>query len=426
MAICYNLISCEPSAYPDVTGVTHADLSGENGNIVTINGVADQFYHVQERSQLFIARAFDRIAFLGDPAGEFNDTPTSTYFLSHLLTSLVLDGTEYVTGTLPTSDTIIFGGVDFVTCTGLSCVSSTYATGANNYNDLTDYLSTQLAAIDAPVTTHLYEEGIVFDFPTGSSLTIDIFKDGFGVVGDYVIHTDATGVVTGYTLNDVELTNYGAPTVTQETYHPTCTALTSVDSSQADCPVTQEPAANFSVCLADKCKTLTVQDTTGLYDATTNTGGWDANNTEILTSAEIIITFPDATVITHDVTSQVPDPITGIFNYTLNNGEDVFPDGAYKILYRLTYTSGTVNETETCVYFTCNIKCSLSGLWAKVAAADCGCDPCSSNELMESALLAEGLYRALISAVSCAKTDTADDLLVSLNRLFDFNDCNCS
>ena len=73
-----------------------------------------------------------------------------------------------------------------------------------------------------------------------------------------------------------------------------------------------EPLASFTVCQKDKCKTLTVEDTSGLFDAVTNPNGWDPTGVTALDSAEIEVTFPDGTVTTYDVLSQIPNPITYI------------------------------------------------------------------------------------------------------------------
>lgn len=188
-----------------------------------------------------------------------------------------------------------------------------------------------------------------------------------------------------------------------------------------------EPLASFTVCQKDKCKTLSVEDTSGLFDAVTNPNGWDPTGVTALDSAVIVVTFPDATTKTYDVLSQIPNPITGNFSYTLTNGTAVFPDGSYKVKYTLTFAapSTTVNSTEKCIYFNCVTKCSLASLWAKTAEEECGCDPCSGNEMLNTALLAEGLYRAMVSAASCGNTATADKLLARLTRIFNYNDCNC-
>jgi hypothetical protein len=189
---------------------------------------------------------------------------------------------------------------------------------------------------------------------------------------------------------------------------------------------TIEPNALFALCQKDKCKTLIVQDTSGVYDVATNPLGWEPDGVTIVVRAEITVTFPDGTVTVYDVLSQIPNPIEGFFNYTLTNNGNIFPDGSYKVKYELEFASGTINYKETCHYFYCNVKCGKAEIWAKVAKEECGCEPCSGNELMSTALLVEGLYRALLSAVGCNNTAIADKHLVSLNRIFDFNDCNCN
>lgn len=190
----------------------------------------------------------------------------------------------------------------------------------------------------------------------------------------------------------------------------------------------------ISVCLSDQCKTLKATDVTGVYDVTTNPTGWQ-NAATVLASevatATITITDPAGLTTNTTVTTQIPDPVTGSFNFTdftLANSAK-WADGKYTILYTIETIPGAANPgtyTATiCPYFLCNVECSVDKMWAKVATNLC-CSDCDASELMEVAIIAEGYLRAIKSAISCGDSTTADTLLKTLTKITTFNDCNCN
>lgn len=91
----------------------------------------------------------------------------------------------------------------------------------------------------------------------------------------------------------------------------------------------------ISACLEDNCKKLTVTDTTGVYDSSDNTGGWGSPNISgsDVDTAEITVEFPDGSTNTVDVTGQVPDTVSGEFEY--DPIQDSYPDGKYCIKYHI-------------------------------------------------------------------------------------------
>lgn len=91
----------------------------------------------------------------------------------------------------------------------------------------------------------------------------------------------------------------------------------------------------IEVCLSDDCTKLEVTDTTGVYDANDNTGGWGSPNISgsDVDTAEIIINDPDGNKTTKDVTSQVPNSVSGDFTYDPIEG--TYPDGKYCIKYHI-------------------------------------------------------------------------------------------
>lgn len=189
----------------------------------------------------------------------------------------------------------------------------------------------------------------------------------------------------------------------------------------------------ISVCLKNGCKTLKITDTTGVYNASSNPEGWEDASTVAgseVQSATIKIESPGGGEETIDVTSQIPDPVIGNFDFNdipASNGS-TYADGYYKFTYTIVTDPGANNpgtyKTTLCVYFTCNSECYVNGLWAEVAKDLC-CDSCNAPTTREEAQIAEGFLSAIKSAAACGDIDTADKLVAKLNQISNFNDCNC-
>lgn len=177
---------------------------------------------------------------------------------------------------------------------------------------------------------------------------------------------------------------------------------------------------DFCAVIKGNCSALSVTDNTGVYDASTNTTGWGAPNLAAadLESATITINSSQE----EDVLSSIPDPVTGEFTFP-DIELDSYSDGLMTITYSVTSTEGTTYSTTKQIYFTCSVRCCIDKMWRTIAeSCDCNCD---LEQMIEDALLAEGLLRALKSAASCVSTTNRDKLLVKIQRLCAFNNCNC-
>jgi hypothetical protein len=186
---------------------------------------------------------------------------------------------------------------------------------------------------------------------------------------------------------------------------------------------------NISACIKNSCNQLQVEDITGVYDAAANSGGWEDASTLLgsnVSTAEIIITFPDGTTQTETVTSQFPGTVTGTITYDLISVSDSssFSDGLYNIKYKITSTTNEVYTAQLNPYFTCNAECSVGKLWSAYASAFCT-SSCDVQLKLEKAQLGEGLLSAIKASVLCNNTTTADNLLERLTRLADYEDCGC-
>lgn len=190
---------------------------------------------------------------------------------------------------------------------------------------------------------------------------------------------------------------------------------------------------SITACLQNSCSTITVTDTTGVYDATTNPGGWGDASTILranLGKAELIFTFANGTTHTEDVTSQVPNPVTGEFSFNSIDISNYYTDGIMKITYRIEDTSGVIDPIVTTleydVLFVCNVRACIDKMWADVACESCG-GSCDLVSKIDDANLAEGLLRGLEAGSVCCEgnEDCINKILNTITQLCSWNKCNC-
>lgn len=184
----------------------------------------------------------------------------------------------------------------------------------------------------------------------------------------------------------------------------------------------------IAICQNSDCKSVEFSETTGAY-STSNTGGWGSPNPTIAdaTSAILTITQPDGTVTTIASSLLYPTfPTTDdTVTYTIDSGDlalgdDVaLPDGIYTFVYEVLTTTGVYRvQLRKALY--CQAECCVNGLLAKVATEGCDC----SSELVDNALEAY-FWLQVLKASECNET-AFDNALEIINRICDFNSCNCS
>lgn len=196
------------------------------------------------------------------------------------------------------------------------------------------------------------------------------------------------------------------------------------------------PILNIEACQDTDCDSFNISESTGVYDSNGNPGGWGNPNYDVsdVIDARLIIVLPDGTSVTIDSNSSVPvfptlPDSTGnsIFNVTSTMlGVSGLEDGIYNITYQVDLNSvfGQTIQAQVTIYqlLTCNIKCCVDKLVAKIPDYNCDC----SNPAVENALLAQALYSALCCAGKCGNLTAVDNLLETLNRICDSTDCGCN
>lgn len=179
-----------------------------------------------------------------------------------------------------------------------------------------------------------------------------------------------------------------------------------------------------TACIEDLSSKLIITNTTGAYHATNNTTGFGAPNTEITDITEVIltVTYPSGGEEEYDLSSQIPGSVTGDFEF--NEIEDDYEDGIYT--FSLTYSGTSVSYTHTFkVLITCKHQCCVNKMGAKIPEKFYDLSDKEYLNYIEQYLLAEGLLAGINSAGGCLKTAIVEDVLERVERLCNFEKCNC-
>ena len=172
---------------------------------------------------------------------------------------------------------------------------------------------------------------------------------------------------------------------------------------------------NFEVCESSNCKFITIRDTTGVYNAISNAGGWDATgitNPDPADVTEVAITITDPAGLVYTFDSEILDApinyfpdVTQLVEYPIlatnlgSSGKLV--DGIYE--FTMTYSgdfgANTYTASKTCeVLLTCQISCCLDRLSKEISRSQClDC----KKEAVEKLFMAKSYVTAAKDAVAC-------------------------
>lgn len=183
----------------------------------------------------------------------------------------------------------------------------------------------------------------------------------------------------------------------------------------------------ISACL-ENCTTISIKDTTGFYNSTTNPYGWNNNGTvwrtnsgsPYLTSATLSISFNGGDATEYNMLGTVQAavlPEFTLYSYTpVDSTGSTFTlqDGYYNITYTLVDSLEATYETEIEFVVYCNVACCVSKMAAKVAAELCNdCESDAYNDF----LIADGILQALKAVAESKGTAEFTKLLTKLQKL---------
>jgi hypothetical protein len=184
----------------------------------------------------------------------------------------------------------------------------------------------------------------------------------------------------------------------------------------------------ISTCL-NGCISITITDTTGFYNVTANSGGWnDAStiyrvgpSTPNVKKAELAFTLNSASTpfLTVNVTTAVQNAVLPTFDLYTYAPVDIFgnstlADGSYTIKYTVTDNNDVEKITDTLIVVYCNVDCCVAKKAAAVASELCNdCD----SQAYEDFLIADGILQALKAVAECSGESEFLKLLNKLQRL---------
>jgi hypothetical protein len=185
----------------------------------------------------------------------------------------------------------------------------------------------------------------------------------------------------------------------------------------------------LSSCLTTGCTLMNINDTRGLYNATTNPNGWDAGSTVNIakadvTSATLEITGPTQTsATTIDVTAAITSSsiyveeflLVQLASSDLNLGS-TFTDGRYTYTYTITDSSGDEYVKNGSFIHLCNAKCCLASAMKEFTLTSF-CDCCSDVDRMKALQLADTLIKGMEEAECGLTTTQITQNLASINRI---------
>jgi hypothetical protein len=179
---------------------------------------------------------------------------------------------------------------------------------------------------------------------------------------------------------------------------------------------------DFNIKQSDNAKTLIFNEITGIYNASTNAGGYGSPNElhSASTKAELKVTPPGSTTVTTLVlTATFPvNESTTVYNIVTDDitgetADSKFTDGIWTFTYEVTLPSqGLVTRTHK-IFISGAARCCVYGMLADLDLTDCDCEPLEKARALE----AFTFYRSLIATAACGNSTKFTDLLTLVNKL---------
>jgi hypothetical protein len=182
---------------------------------------------------------------------------------------------------------------------------------------------------------------------------------------------------------------------------------------------------NFTICQGE-CDELIFTDTTGLYEATENPGGYGDVNpvTGDFTNPTLTLEDLSGGITTINLPAGFPTSNTA-FYYTHTLAGDLV-DGVYIVTYTITDSSGgsEVDYSKSCYkLFTCQADCCIQKLYAKVSTDDCAT---CNDSVLSKAVEAEAFLKGAKANALCGEITMATSLLKKVQYMCTASNCKCS
>ena len=192
--------------------------------------------------------------------------------------------------------------------------------------------------------------------------------------------------------------------------------------------------------------TITVTDTTGAYNVTTNPGGYGAPNPSVASFSNYNIScylpdpvtlYPSATPVVVNAYPSLPSSANGTFDLTalalLGDATTKFIDGWYQFIVSADYNTGleegTVTLTSNLIMFQI-VDCCITNMTVKSIACGCGGGSKKILNLVKANLMLDKLRERAVNGVvvesvvdQCGQQYEAVKFLLELQRICDSSNC---
>lgn len=181
----------------------------------------------------------------------------------------------------------------------------------------------------------------------------------------------------------------------------------------------------IQACVQTACTELVIKELTGVYNASSNTGGYGSPNATVgsVLTAVLTVTSPSDQVYTINLFDNSFPSSSTTYEYVIPMSElgnrTEIEDGQWTFLYKITATNpdttiATYQVTRSYI-FTCSSECCVAKLLGDLDIADCDCTDTTEDE--QNYLKAFATLQALKYAAFCGNLTEYDKILNILNKL---------
>ena len=186
----------------------------------------------------------------------------------------------------------------------------------------------------------------------------------------------------------------------------------------------------LTFCLSNSCTELSVSETTGVYNVTTNPGGYGTPNpaTGDVSSYVLVITDPDDVEYTIDLFANGFPTTNSDFEYSIPltslGNRTVIEDGYWQFAWTVVSTGPVTSTGNSAYYFTCNTECCVAALLANIVLEDNGCN-CNDDATAKQMdyLRAKAFLESLKNAAFCGKLTLFNNIKTAINKMCAKTDC---
>lgn len=180
----------------------------------------------------------------------------------------------------------------------------------------------------------------------------------------------------------------------------------------------------INLCLRTGCSELIFKETTGVYHATTNTGGYGAPNPVVgdFDTAVLTVIAPDLTEYTIDLFAEGFPTSDDQEEYTIDladlGNRTVIEDGYWQFVYNLHDNNTDTDYSATFAgIFLCNTKCCVEQLLLLIDENKFGIPDKRNEKRINEYLMAKAYLDSLTYYANCGNLDKFDNIKRVIDKL---------